>query len=214
MPKIIETTVYRLDELDNTAKEKARCWYREGGFEYDWYDTVYEDFERICIILGVRFKTRTARLCGGEVRQRPCIWFSGFSSQGDGASWEGNYSYAKSAPTTTRAYAPKDDLLHCIADTLQAVQRRNFYQLRAETTHRGRYYHEYCMSVVVTRDSPVWQDMTDDAEDIIIEALRVLSRWLYRQLEQEYEYLSSDGTIDEAITANDYTFTSVGHRFG
>jgi len=214
MPEIIETTIYRLDELGDTAKEKARCWYRECGFESDWYDTVYEDFERICVILGVTFKTRTTRLYGGGTRQKPCIWFSGFSSQGDGACWEGYYRYAKSAPVRIRAHAPMDDVLHRVADTLQAVQRRNFYQLRAETTHRGRYYHEYCMSVAVTRDSPAWQDMTDDAEDIIIEALRDLSRWLYRQLEQEYEYLTSDNTVDEAIAANHFTFTSVGQRFG
>ena len=32
MPEIIETTVYRLDELSDAAKDKARAWYREGGF--------------------------------------------------------------------------------------------------------------------------------------------------------------------------------------
>ena len=45
MPEIIETTVYRLDELSDAAKEKARAWYREGGFDYDWFESVYDDFE-------------------------------------------------------------------------------------------------------------------------------------------------------------------------
>jgi hypothetical protein len=40
MPEVIETIVYRLDELDDAAKEKARAWYREGGFDHDWYDAV------------------------------------------------------------------------------------------------------------------------------------------------------------------------------
>lgn len=35
MPEIIETTVYRLGELSDAAKDKARAWYREGGFDYD-----------------------------------------------------------------------------------------------------------------------------------------------------------------------------------
>jgi hypothetical protein len=35
----------------------------------------------------------------------------------------------------------------------------------------------------VTRDSPTWQPPTEDAEEIVIEALRDLARWLYRQLE-------------------------------
>jgi len=214
MPEVIETTVYRLAELSDEAKDKARAWYREGGFDYDWYDAVYEDFQQIAEILGIDFKTRTVRLMGGGSRQEPRTFFSGFWSQGDGACFEGYYSYRKNVSAAIRAYAPQDATLHGIADALQAVQRRNFYQLRAEATHRGRYHHEYCMAISVTRDSPTWQDMTADAEDVITEALRDLARWLYRQLERKYEYLTSDEAVDESIITNDYTFTSSGRRFG
>ena len=57
MPDVTETTVYRLDELSEAAKGKARAWYREGGFDYDWYDAVYEDFRRIADILGISVGT-------------------------------------------------------------------------------------------------------------------------------------------------------------
>ena len=214
MSKVIETTVYQLDELADAAKEKARDWYREGGFDYDWYDAVYEDFQQIAEILGLRLKTRSVRLYGGGSRQKPCIWFRGFWSQGDGACFETFYSYRKTAPRRIREHASQDAELHRIADALQAVQRRNFYQLRAEASHRGHYYHEYCMTISVARDSPTYQDMTADAEDAVAEALRDLARWLYRQLEREYEYLTSDEAVDEAITANEYTFTATGRRFG
>lgn len=214
MPEIIETTVYRLDELSDAAKDKARAWYREGGFDYDWYDAVYEDFQRITEILGLKLKTRAVRLMGGGTRQEPCIWFRGFCSQGDGACFESWYSYQKHGPRRIREYAPQDTELHRIADALQAIQRRNFYQLRADASHRGHYYHEYCMSITVERDSPTWQDMTADAEEAVIEALRDLARWLYRQLEREYEHQTSDAVVDETIAANDYTFTASGRRFG
>ena len=214
MPEIIETTVYQLHELSDAAKDKARGWYREIGIDFDWYDAVYDDFERICAILGVNFATRTVRLFGGGVRPKPCIWFSGFWSQGDGACFEGHYRHAKGARTQIRAYAPKDAELHRIADCLEAVQRRNFYQLLATVTHRGRYYHEHCMAIAVERDSPTGQDMTRDAEDIVIEAMRDLARWLYRQLEREYDGQTSDASIDDAICANAYTFTEEGRRFG
>lgn len=213
MSKVIETTVYQLDELADAAKEKARDWYREGGFDYDWYDAVYEDFLQIAEILGLRLKTRSVRLYGGGSRQKPCIWFRGFWSQGDGACFETFYSYRKNAPRRIREHAPLDAELHRIAEALQAVQRRNFYQLRAEASHRGHYYHEYCMTISVARDSPTYQDMTADAEDAVAEALRDLARWLYRQLEREYEYCTSDEAVDEAITANEYTFTATGRRF-
>ncbi|KYO54158.1 antitoxin of toxin-antitoxin stability system [Tistrella mobilis] len=214
MPEIIETTVYRLDELSDAAKQKARAWYREGNFDYDWFESVYDDFERICAIIGVRLDTHSVRLYGGGARQKPAIWFSGFWSQGDGACFEGRYSHAKGALHRIRDYAPQDDELHRIADALQAIQQRNFYQLHAVVTHRGRYCHEYSMIASVERDSPSEQVMSADAEEAVTEALRGLARWLYRQLEREYEYLTSDEAVDEAIAANDYTFTEAGVRFG
>jgi hypothetical protein len=214
MPEIIETTVYRLEELPEAAKEKARAWYCEGGFDNEWHEYVYADFETICAIFGVSLKTRSVRLMSGRSRQKPSIYFSGFWSQGDGASFEASYAYSRLAPRRIRDHAPQDTELHRIADSLQKVQRRNFYQLRAEAHHRGHYYHEYCMAISVERDSPKWQNMTADAENTVIEALRDLARWLYRHLEREYEYQTSDVVVDEAITANDYTFTDSGRRFG
>lgn len=214
MPEIVETIVYRLNELSEAAKEKARAWYREGAFDHDWFEFVYEDFERVSEILGLRLKTRSVRLHGGGTRQKPCIWFRGFWSQGDGACFETFYSYRKTARRRIREYAPQDAELHRIADAFQAIQRRNFYQLSAEARHRGHYCHEYCMAISVERDSPTYQDMTADAEEAVIEALRDLARWLYRQLEREYERQTSDEAVDEAIIANEYTFTETGRRFG
>ena len=211
--RIVETPVYDFTELSDAAKDKARAWCRE-TIDDDWWDSVYDDFEQICPILGVTLATTPIRLMGGGTRQKPCIWFSGFWSQGDGACFEGRYGYAKDAPRKIRDHAPKDGELHQIADALQAIQRRSFYQLHATVNHRDRYYHEYCMAISVERDSPTGQDMTADAEEIVIEALRDLARWLYRQLEREYDYLTSDDVVDEAIVANAYTFTAAGRRFG
>jgi hypothetical protein len=159
-------------------------------------------------------KTTPVRLMGGGTRAKPCIWFSGFWSQGDGACFEGYWSHAKAAAARIRDYAPQDVTLHGIADRLQAIQRRNFYRLAAEVSHRGRYCHEYTMSLDVSRDSPNWQLPTEDSEEIATEAIRDLARWLYRQLQSEYDHLTSDESIEEGIIANEYTFTEGGRRFG
>jgi hypothetical protein len=214
MPWIVETLVYRLDELKAPAKDKARAWYREIGFDHDWYDAVYDDFQQIAAILGLRFRTTPVRLYGGGTRQMRCIWFRGFWSQGDGAAYEAWYSYAAHAPQLVRAHAPQDADLHRIADALQAVQRRNFYQLYAVTSLRGHYCHARSMVIEVTRDSPTGQEMTGEADEVVTEALRDLADWLYRQLQQEYDFLTSDAAIDEVIRANDYSFTAEGRRFG
>jgi hypothetical protein len=214
MPQVIATTVYRIHELPEGAKDRARAWYREAGFDDHWYDAVYEDFQHIAEILGIRLKTRTTHLVGGRTRQDPCIWFSGFWSQGDGACWEGTYSYRRSAAAELRAHAPKDQTLHRIAATLQAAQRQNFYQLGAEVTHRGNYYHASTMAVSVSQDSATAVEITGDAETVVTDALRDLANWLYRQLEQEYEYLTSDEAVDETLVVGGYTFTEEGQRFG
>jgi hypothetical protein len=214
MPRIIETVVYCLEELSDSARENARNWYREGGLDDEWFDSVFEDFAQICETLGVRLKTQAVSLMGGGTRQKPRIWFSGFWSQGDGACFEASYSYRKDAPRAIRSHAPQDAELHAVADAIQAIQRRNFYQLHADISHRGHYHHEFSMEIFVERDSPTYQSMTDDAEETLVDALRYLARWLYRQLRAEYEYLTSDEVVDEVITANADTFTESGRRFG
>ena len=97
---------------------------------------------------------------------------------------------------------------------MQAAQQRNFYQLRAEVTHHGYYYHAFTMAVSVTRDSSAAAEVIGDAEAVVTEALRDLANWLYRQLEQEYDHLTSDEAVDEALVVNGYTFTEEGRRFG
>ncbi len=214
MPRIIETTVYTIDELSDEAREAARCWYRQQGLYDEWYDFVYEDFGTICGILGVTLATTPVRLYGGGTRDKPRIMFSGFANQGDGASYEGWWSHARGSRKAIREHASSDEELHRIADVLQATAKCNFYQLNATVRHRGRYCHEYCMSIEVKRDSPTWQPPTDGAEDAVTEALRDLARWLYRQLEREYEHETSDETVDEIIAINEWSFLENGRRFG
>jgi len=214
MREIIQTTVFTFDELGGRAQSRARDWYRQASTDDDWHEFVFEDFERVCDILGVELATKPVRLYGGGIRQKPCIWFSGFSSQGDGACFEGRYQYKKGAAREIRAFASKDERLAAIADQLQKIQRKNLYSLEARITHRGRYYHEYTMEISVERASDTDQPPTPDAEEIVAEALRDLARWLYRQLEQEYDHQTSDEVVDEGIIANGYTFTEGGRRFG
>ena len=214
MPRTVETVVYAIEELTETAKESARAWYRGSCLEHEWYDAVFEDFEAICRILGVTLRTSSVRLYGGGTREKSHLFFRGFWSQGDGASFEGQYNHARGAAKAIRVHAPKDEELHRIADELQAAQKRNFYQLNTVIRTRGNYCLEHSLAIEVERDSPTWRPMTDGAEDTVIEALRDLARWLYRQLEREYDYLTSDAAVDETIAVNQWTFTAEGRRFG
>ncbi len=215
MSSIITTTVYTLDELScPSAREKARDWYRVHHSDSNWYENVYEDFRAVCGIFGIDLRQRVFRLSNGRFMEEPCIWFSGFCSQGDGACFEGRWHWQSATARRLREYATQDHELHRIADALQAVQKRNFWQLQAEIHHRGRYCHPYSMDITVTRNSPTGQAMTADAEAAVSETLRDLAFWLYRQLENEYDRLTSDAAVDEALLINEYTFTEAGLRAG
>ena len=212
MPRTTEKTVYTFDELPDSAKEKARDWWREGGLNYEWWDSTFADFESICEILGIEidYQSGTSK-CGKPTKGRPKIWFSGFWSQGDGACFEGSYSYKKGAVKAIKAHALQDLKLVQIAQELQDVQRRAFYSLEAKIRHSGHYYHAYCMDIDVSDSRTRWGDATGAQEAAIKEALRSLAIWLYRRLETEYEYLTSDEAVDESIIANECEFDENGN---
>lgn len=45
--RTIETRVYEFTELSDSAKDKARGWYREHALDYDWWEGTYEDAANI-----------------------------------------------------------------------------------------------------------------------------------------------------------------------
>ena len=75
---------------------------REAGLHDEWYDFVYEDFQAICRILGVELGASPVKLVGGSTRDVPQINWTGFSSQGDGASFAGFYRHARGAARAIR----------------------------------------------------------------------------------------------------------------
>ncbi|WP_320741261.1 antitoxin of toxin-antitoxin stability system [Enterobacter sp. 166D1] len=214
MSRIIDITVYTLDELSESARENARDWYRKHALNDDWYQNVFDEFFGICNILGVDIKTYRLSLLSGGSCQHFCIWFSGFCHQGDGAAFEGDYAYQPKAVYRIREHYPEDADLHRIADLLQATQLHNGGQLHATIRHHGQHIHENCMTITVERHSPSGQDIATDSEAAVTEAIRLLARWLYDWLESEYGWQTSPAIVDDDIIDGKYTFTESGQRFG
>lgn len=196
MPTIKQVTVYQFDELSDDAKEKAREWYRQGCFDYEWWDCVYEDAKRMAGILGITISN---------------IYFSGFSSQGDGACFEGSYEYQKGAYAAIQKEAPKDNELHTIAKALQRAQRPYFYGLSATVKQSGHYMHENCTEIRVDCYDD-YREVDSDDEEQIKDLLRDFMRWIYARLEAEHDYMLSDDSVDENIKCNEYTFLEDGSR--
>jgi hypothetical protein len=204
MPETREITIYQFDELSDKAKEKAREWYRNGQLDYDWWEAVYDDADKIASIIGIDIDRKD--------KNTPAIYFSGFSSQGDGACFEGSYRYKKGWRKELAEYAPRIGTnadIWQIAEALQAIQARQFYKLEATCWQHGHYRHSGGMSVDVEHADDRYRDI-GDAEDEIRDQLRLFADWIYGRLEQEHDWLTSDEQVDEAIRANEYEFLENG----
>jgi len=186
--------IYQFSELEEEAQEKAIEKFREHNLDYKWWDFTYDDAKEI------------AKLMGIEIDR---IYFSGFWSQGDGACFVGRYYYQKDSVKNVKAYAPQDKQLHRIALELSKIQKRYFYQVYAQIKHDSPHYsHEYTVTIDVFGENQ--NCINPDDEKTVKDLLRDYMRWIYKNLETEYEYLQSDEVIRETIEANAYEFYADG----
>lgn len=204
--RVVEKTLYKYEELSDSAQEKARDWYRQYGLDYDWWGSSYEYFASVSEILGIELSQKPVPLMNGKCRYEPEIYFTGFYHQGSGSSFCGTYSYAKGAHAKVKEYAPQDEALHHIAQALQDVQRRHFYRLVAEITSVRDHY----MRVEVEDSENRYRDI-GDAEGEVRDLMNDFNDWMFKRLQDEYEYLASDEVVEEAIIANEYEFDERGN---
>lgn len=210
--RTIETTVYTFSELSDSAKEKVRAWYRQADDCY-WAEAVIEDAATIADIIGIDLRTSPVKLMNGSTRYEPCVCWSGFWSQGNGACFEGSYRYKPGALKALKAHigneSKGDRELLRICTGLQDLQKRYFYKLRATMVHRGHYQHSGCMQVDVYHADDAYREVP---EDDLKQYMRDFADWIYSQLEREYDYQNSDDVIDENIMVNEYEFDEMGER--
>ena len=180
--KVIET--YGIEELEGRAKENALEWLRE-GLDYEWWDSVYEDAKEVGECLGIRVDD---------------ISFSGFYSQGDGCCFSGYYTYRKGWKKALKDYAPKGQELLRIGQKLQSIQRPTFYELGGAINGDDQYW----------RTNIELHRQYSGHEAKINEVLRDFAHWIYKALQTEYEWLTSEEQLIETAEANGYLFDESG----
>lgn len=78
--------------LSKERRSKLLKENRNVNVEYDWWDSLFEDFVEQLAEIGITVDTHEVKLMNGKTRQDPSIYFSGFWCQGDGAYFEGRVS--------------------------------------------------------------------------------------------------------------------------
>lgn len=184
--------------------EQHREWNVEDD---DWWDCTYANFKVSMTAIGI------------EVDK---MYFSGFWSQGDGACFAGRVS-------------DWDLFLRSLGYTDNVLIQHAIDHFSFSVRHSGYYSHENCTvfnADLCTPDSAADEDFaerygpypwgTDDIrtkawvallnqydstklEDEFEEAFKEHMRQLYKNLEEEYDYLTSDEVVWESLEANGMT---------
>lgn len=176
-------SVYSFDELEESVKETVLDKHRYTNVDYDWQEFVIDDIKAVLSLIGF------------DVEK---VYFELYS-QGFGACFDKtSYRYAVGGLSKLKDYAPQDSELIEIATRLQALQRKHFYKLRADITHKGRYYHEQSM----------YYD--NDVNDDLIEIIEDICHYMYKRIRNEYDCLTSDEAIIESLNLNEFKFTEDG----
>jgi hypothetical protein len=219
MSKVIEVEVFKYDELSDSAKEKARNWYIE-GMDYEWWEGVYESVKEDGYELG---------FCIDDIR------FSGFWSQGDGASWTGQVDVRqwleKHGPDSIGVSAwcalIQEDV---VSKHIQVTQNSNHYS-HHETMgfanvedHTDEFTDDWQMELtsifkgmevqhlfdIIATDTNCTLKSTDDITTAIAISAKDYAKDIYIRLREEYEYLCSEEMMMDHFECNDYHFDEDG----
>jgi hypothetical protein len=234
--RTIETTVYTFEELPESVQAKVIHNNFYTNVDSDWW--YFEDFNDIAKKLGFSINNE-----GDD------IFFSGFSSQGDGACFNASFIGRNNHKALIAEHAPNDERLigfgeyldnayntlvnglvnqlvsngvsSLVEEFTKRVTDEGFKGLHTHVVN-NHYSHENTRKITGWMDD-LCADYIDnevysgDCYDLIkdyiadVESVRYsLCKWLYKSLNDEYDYLTSDEAIKETILANDYEFTIEG----
>lgn len=167
---------------------------RDINVDFDWWAYTYDDFKEICSRIGI------------DVER---INFTGFWSQGDGACFLGCYRYKKQGIKLLMEYIEDKEIIE-IAGRMKDLQKSCFYKYAANIEQHGRYCHEYTMYTNSEILDYYEYKGFEELDMAFLGCFRSLAKWLYKRLENKYDYLISDEAVFETLESNGYTFNKFG----
>jgi len=176
--------LYSFDELSNSSKQFALNKYRYMHVDWDseWDMFVIEECESLLKENGF---------------DNPKIYYSGFCSQGDGASFDADIDLDKFLTPNEREALKGID----ISWEIYRISHQYVHELSRSVSYCGEHYPEEFESMI--------ESITQR-----IEASRLsLCKEVYRILRQEYDYLTSDECLIARFKEMDEEFLETGKFF-
>ena len=184
MPEQVQITLFTFDELPQESQQKLIEGFREGYEPY--YDAIYEDFS-----------LRMSEQYGADLKTEEITW-SGFWSQGDGASFTCDFDTEVLLPILKEELNEDQvALLEEIDAEIDCASIRTGYQYSHENTVRGKvsiYYGDAYYDRMVQIN-----EIHDILENKLTEIIREESRNLYKRLEDFYDQEMEDERMIEEI---------------
>jgi len=188
--------VNELRATDPKRFEKEYQAWTNYAVGYDWWEDLYADFRTDCLALGVRVDD---------------IEFSGFHSQGDGAAFSGRiavYEWMEGKGfnvTHPAAYiACKDDGSYVRLEIgSRNNMRANLEEYAKQTAPSG---------IFAGLEQEAWEELVDEQisdlniEDEVLNFCEGLANKLYKDLQVEYESLTSEEAFIDSCELNNVTF--------
>lgn len=199
--------IFSFDELSDSAKERARYWFRSGD-EFD-PEFIRDEF--------VELLTATGFLITEPRYDRAIFWNTNPIEAAFNASWSAS---RVDVPACAKLCAdrPNDKETHRIVATLIGLATR--FPDATGTAECGTNINQSA-----EYDTGITDDTSDaecnavlarqhetDAYAEFAELVRDLAHEFAKAVNAEYEYQNSDDCVDENIRANDYEFLSDGTR--
>lgn len=177
--KTISINLYSFSELSPEVQAKVLEKHRYTNTEFnDWHSFILEDW--VQKLSGLGFPEAE-------------IHFSDFYSQGYGACFDSEIDLTKLATEAERFILEPFEVSFAIEKTSFA----NYY------SHAKTRFIEWDYGQTIT---PEAEQLAKAVCATIEKARLTYCKEIYKELQEQYEYLISDKAVEETIEANDWTF--------
>jgi hypothetical protein len=206
--KKITITLYRFEELPQATQKQVTEKLSHINANYSfWYEHSYDHFKNLCALLGITVEPRS-------------IHFRGFYSQGDSSSFRADVDLVKLVEAVkSRSWTelmPESELEVQAPDISPSL----YSLIKKESIDISANIHSLSTGIGITAGIN-WNYESFKNLFNIETAFSYLEKWfqktaetlndyLYKTLQTEYEYVTSEQSVAETIMANEYVFTADG----
>jgi hypothetical protein len=208
MPTTVEITGYTFQELTPQAKEQV-CSTLQPDNDCYWHEFITDNTKEDGNALGFDIQD---------------IAFSGFCSQGDGASWSGYVDMVawldKHKPEDAQAHVVIALIENGWAERKLKISFSSSHYLHSNSMARSNWFFQagddhievgmFAGASISNLLNALPEDYADTIADEVLQSARDYADEIYIQLRNEYERMCSEEYIAELCDANEYLFNKKG----